>query len=98
MKDNVQELIESADELCTAAIAHYEKQWSDREDRELVLEVVEMAQDCVTAEQLALDKIKKLGKKATEADRLTLGLAVMAKLGSAMVMSALLAKRFGGAA
>lgn len=98
MNDKVKELIESSDELCTAAIAYYEKQWSTLDDFNFVVEAAGMAQDCADAEKLAFDKVKTLGKKATDEDHLTLGIAAMAKLGSAMVMSALLAKRFGGAA
>jgi hypothetical protein len=97
VNDKVQELIKASDEVCSATIDFYARRWSDLNDNDLVVEVVSMAKDCVETEKLAMEKIDSLGDEATEEDHLTLGLAVMAKLGSAMVASGVLAKRFGGA-
>ncbi len=97
LKYEANKLIQSSDDMCNMFINEYLKMSEFETDDLLLKRFTEMCDEMETIHENAKANLDRLGSNATRQDKVTVVVAGMARVGSAMIASAVLAKRFGGA-
>ena len=96
VKYEANKLIQSSDDMCNMFINESLKMSEFETDELLLKRFAKMCDEMETIHENAKANFERLGSNATRQDKVTVVVAAMARVGSATIASAVLAKRFGG--
>ncbi len=94
--EDIRTAIALSDAVCNEEVERHAKEYERFNDEDLFAVVRRMFLDCHATRVKADKELEAAGENATREDLLKVGVAVMAEVGSALIGSAVLAKRFGG--
>ncbi len=97
LKYEANKLIQSSDDMCNMFIDEYLKMSEFETDDLLLKRFTKMCDEMETIHENAMENLDRLGSNATRKYKVSVAVTAMARVGSAMIASAVLAKRFGGA-